>query len=831
MQPKRDYDFGECVTGEIVDILCKLTNDSSLLPACFSVARPAHFRCKPSQGRLEPGETIDFLLTFCPGQLGRLEGTFRVSVFDVNQPQRSVGTIPISATGKCTTGRSTTHQKTKGKTTTATTVDVSVTDGTVTQYSPRVVTKELSQSPTRLLVSTKVPSAAAAAAAAAAAPPVDSSIRFADPNDLATSVRPHNRLEPVVKVPYTKTNRYTYVDPDYAYDDVERANRRRHRDAYVSYLRTTRRERERTTTTTKKGKLNDVDLGIEPATGLRPIEPKTKEIEKTTTKDVDSGGMRTSRGLAELRDVATSHFVGHALRAVPLTPVEKSDCSRWLSPEELHQIQTLPAVVDFGQVCSRSVNTIPVRIVNSLDRFIRLAATVDCTELRQSSSLAQVVPPRSVAELPLVFESHRKGRFQRSLHYTINDHHDSHLVVQADVVDVALHLSAYKVTLRSCLPTGAHQATITLENRRNHPAEFVWIDSSLVDVDNPPVFVVEPSRGVVEAHRNLTCSVAYRPSFDAPLDGNVTLEVKNGNRAKLRCVVELEPIECRFADRRLMFGVVPLGLETVRSTWIENAGVVDAHFRIVRTIPYAGMTVRPATGSIPAGGKSEIVVAFRPSKAEKFDARIDVRIRGGKSISLRLGGAVETPSVDVNIDAFRFDDVYCGALARQPFQLINRSRVRAQVRFDLSRYRDFGLRSPKRDVQLEGNYVDEETNNYLVNVGPYETAKCQLVFAPQQIAAYDFVLPVVVNGMDPPSAPQSPWPPSPTNSRLGLTDFDFGRTSDSGDANGSVTPKRRVLATVLKALLNVSHTRLEFDLKSGFLELSLGNPLFHPKVN
>eukprot|EP00118_Oscarella_pearsei_P005218 m.23689 g.23689 ORF g.23689 m.23689 type:complete len:3175 (+) comp28516_c0_seq2:43-9567(+) len=839
IEPKQKYDFGDCSTSETVDILCKLKNDSSLLPATFSVVRPAHFKCRPDVGRLEPGQMSDLLLTFCPGQLGRLKGVFKVNVFSIRQPDRVVATITISVSGKCSPHSSVGQKRSKPRPlkqrmeTMA--VDVSVTDDTIAKFSSRVVTGELSKFPTHLYVSGGGDGERLARSGNVKTSGGDS-VRFAGPGELACSIRPHDRREASVKVPFTKVARYTYVDPDYAFDDLEIEMRRQHRDKYVSYLRRNRRPGD---DDEQHPPPEGINLGMKPATGLTPIEPSVTEIEALKkidgSKYVPTGvEMATSRVLAASRDVAASHFIGHALHAAPLSAVEKAECRHRLSPEDLLQFQISPSVVEFGQVCCRSVNIFPLRVVNSLDRHAQLAATVDCSELRQSSFLEQVIPPRSTAEMLLVFESHRKGRFQRSIHYTINGHHQGHVLVQADVVDVALHLSAYRVILRPCYPSGMYQATITLENKRNHPAEFVWVESSVIDMDEPPVFVVEPPRGVVEPYRTLTCLVTYQASFEAALEGRVTLEVKNGNRAKLRCAVELGVTKCGFTDRRLMFGVVPFGLETTRSTWIENTGTSDAQFSVVNSTPYAGMAVHPTTGSVPAGGRREIKVSFEPRAVEKFDAWIKVRICGAKPISLRLGGAVESPSVDVNLDVFRFEDVYCGSLAKQPFRLINRSRVRAEVRFDLSSYHDFALRMPTRDVQLDGNYVDAESNVYLVNLLPGETAKCQLMFAPEQVAAYDFVIPVVVNNVEPPAPPCSPWPPSPTHSRQGFTDIEKAKRSDGnvrkkGCGDVEATPKRRVLATALKSALDVSGTRLEFDLKAGFLELSLGGPLFHPK--
>ena len=44
---------------------------------------------------------------------------------------------------------------------------------------------------------------------------------------------------------------------------------------------------------------------------------------------------------------------------------------------------------------------------------ISLLCQIDCRELRQSSPLSQVVPPRSRAVIPIIFESSTKGNFQR----------------------------------------------------------------------------------------------------------------------------------------------------------------------------------------------------------------------------------------------------------------------------------------------------------------------------------------------------------------------------------------------------------------------------------
>ena len=53
-------------------------------------------------------------------------------------------------------------------------------------------------------------------------------------------------------------------------------------------------------------------------------------------------------------------------------------------------------------------------VTNLLDSFVHVEVIVDCRELRHSSPLAQVIPPRANANIPLVFESTVKGTFHRS---------------------------------------------------------------------------------------------------------------------------------------------------------------------------------------------------------------------------------------------------------------------------------------------------------------------------------------------------------------------------------------------------------------------------------
>ena len=841
--PDKTFEFGECATGDTISILTTIQNDSPLLPAAFSVNQVAHFKAKPSHGVVSPGQRADLLLTFCPTQMGHLKNKLHIDVHGVRHrprhgpsPVTPIVSIPLSLTGRCTQIQQkskTLEKKGDRQTTNVRLVNIAVTDNEVARFSPRATTCQLSHSPTHVQVpgldhtqdSSRTPKSE----------PV---IHTACPDDLASSIRPHNRLE-TVKTPFTGIKRYTYIDSDYTHSPEKADTKKKHRQQYIDFIQSSYSDRKKSKVELEQNKIDrQVDLGMEPSSGLQPPVSNTKLSGRQKNSDTHherQTRLLTSTQLVTSQSAAHSHLVGQGLNAVPVTLKEVEDCKQLLTPVQLRCVQINPVVVEFGQVCVHSVTTLPVYVANGLDQYIHIVAKVDCSELRQSSPLSQVIPPYTTAKLPLVFESHRMGSFQRSVQYTINGHHSSHVIIQADIVSVGLHVSRYKTIFQPQIgrqPDATYQEVVVLENKRNLAAEFVWVESNLGDLDEPQGFVVHPTHGIVEPHKKLCCLVIYRPTFDSPVEGNIVAQVKDGNRLPVRCQVDFGSPVCGFKDRRLLFGAIPLALPTTRTTIIENTGAHHAFFKVTNPSPYSGMTITPTTGNIPVGGSVQLRVELNPQVTGKFDTWIHVNIRQSKRISLRVAGSVEMPSVDVNMDVFQFGGVFCGSQARQKFQLRNHSSVRAQVCIDLSQYRDFALQLPRRDVQLEGNYVNSERNVYMCSLSANETAKCQLIFMPDEVAAYDFVLPVTVNNIEPPPAPRSPWPPSPTQSRQGiLSDKELRREERRGEETKGPTPKRRVLATALSSRLEVDKTSLEVTVPAGYLNMGIASPYINAEVS
>ncbi|XP_048577373.1 cilia- and flagella-associated protein 47-like isoform X2 [Nematostella vectensis] len=772
ISPSPVFNFGECPIDEQIETLCTINNECASLPLSFALNRVAHFHAKPLNGDVNAGKSADVLLVFQPNQMGRFKPILQLDVLGSIADNFSLGGDPTATRM----------------------VPIHKTSIQLQGVGIQSV-KEIKR-------------------------PKSDPMLVAHPNDRATSIRPAKRDE-TVRTLFTKTARYTYVDPDYAYTESEEREKEQHKQFYLDYIDDMRKMRIAYEKKREFKELNnDQDLGIKTGKGLRPPKLSLRDVrspEQDPPPVKDEVKLLSSKTLSLKNTLSLTQPISEGLNAVPMTDTEKADCSRTLTPHQLKQLDIGPSVVDFGQVCLRSISGKDLMIVNNLDSYIHINARIDCRELRQTSPLSQVVPPHSLAKLALMFESNSKGNFERSVNYTINGRHHQHIVVLAQVVTVDLELSAESLTVKPCpcmLSESGLQGSISLINKRNYPAEFSWAP---VPDGNGTAFSIRPSQGTVDAFTNLVCQVTYMPTYSAPDETIFQLHVNNGTQKRLQCLAKVGSAHCAFVERRLLFGPVALNLTTTKSVSIKNTGQNHAYFEVVDTHPIRGMVIVPKEGVVPVGGSTELVVHFSPDTIHKFDTHIQVNVRGGKMISLRVGGTVEPPCVDIDVETFRLGGVYCGALATAPFTMRNMTRTRAELVLDMSRYMDFTLKFLDADEDEEPIYRGDGI--YCLALEGQQSISCALEFSPSEVAAYDFIIPVSINNIMAPSPPPSTFPPTPTPSRSNWTIPELDTPAPS--IMGIATPSRRVLATALRPPLQVSHTRLEFSLPSGYFDLGI----------
>ena len=99
-----------------------------------------------------------------------------------------------------------------------------------------------------------------------------------------------------------------------------------------------------------------------------------------------------------------------------------------------------------------------------------------------------------------------------------------------------------------------------------------------------------------------------------------------------------------------------------------------------------------------------------------------------------------------------------------------------------------------------------------------------------QVAAYDFIIPVVINQTGAPTPAATPFPPTPapTNKNSGSSVQHIIQPRPVHVE--IVTPRRKVEATALRQPLQLSHQHLEFTLSPAMHELAASAGYGHSKV-
>ncbi|CAH2223146.1 cilia- and flagella-associated 47 [Pelobates cultripes] len=810
--PGTVYNFKECFIGEQIDILCSLKNESPFLPVVFSFHKISHFHISPANAKIQPGKSLDVMISFIPHQVG----TFKVKqVVDILGPT-SEDNLPALKTKAF-------HQKRL----TFLAICKPVTKKIVMKINPGI-TPVVSNATVQFVQAVDNEGTFAGSARVATLNAAKTQIHdhqsksrtdqgtlVAFPNDRAASLRPSDP-QTQYRTIFTKVERYNYVDPDYAYTEFEEIVKKAHKTYYDKYIKNRRKQRLERERARKFEEVNNpVDIGITPAEGLHPPKISIKECinepKKQKTATTIDGDLLTISKLADGEARALTKEITGGFNAIPCTAAEKQDCSLTLTPQQLHQVMIGPSAIDFGEVCIGSLSVKEMSIINSLPKNIWVQVEIDCEELQQTSPLSYVMPPMSKTEIPVAFETSSFGKFKKSITYTVNNKHTGYVLITAKAVSVALELSSHELVLRpnhDFLVESGFRSSIRLYNRRNHLAEFSW---KPIISEKGIAFSIRPARGIVEAHKDLECEVVWHPGFNSPDVGEFNLCVQQGNTLKLKCIAELGSTSVQFTEQRVLFHHAPLGLTTCKIAIIQNTGVNHAYFQVVDMNPLPGMTITPSYGVVPVGGHVTLQIFFTPDAVMKFDTRVEISVRNTRPLELRIGGSVVPPEVDISVSSFLFPGVYADSTQVIPFMLQNKGLAPAKVEFDLSKYDDFSMTFKDESV------VDVDPlypRVYVVDLEEKESFQCALNFNPKEVAAYDFQLPININFMGRLSHSDSSLPVTPTNSEKHIV-------VPRPQMVNVTTPACRVNATVLQHLIRFSRNRFEFELKSGVLDLGI----------
>ncbi|NWV59822.1 CFA47 protein, partial [Malurus elegans] len=538
-KPGEVINFKDCYLGEQTQVLCTIKNESKFLPVTFSFRKTAHFNISPETGKLKKKTEKEVKISFTPRQIGTFEMKQIIDIIGNGVDKNNVDVLKTKAfhqlyltfLGVC-------KSKTKSVVFTVNPGLTPLISNATGQFVARDTGQLSDTAPVAILKSAQTQIHAHRENRNCKD---DALIAF--PNDRAASLRP-SEWNKKYRTIFTKTERYNYIDPDFAYTVSERLFREENRKYYIDFIANLRRRRlDKEATRQFYIYNNPVSIGLKPADGLESpnisITDIPKEKKQHKMLPLDDKSLLTGRKLAAIVSKSTNKGVWSWLNPMPSSNQEKEDCRLPLTHKQLHQIFIGPPSIDFGDVCVYSTTTRELHIINNLSFHIWIQIDIEFMELRETSPLSQVVPPFTKTHIPIVFETMTVGMFKRSFSYKINNQHAGHVLVVANALPVELELSKRELILipiAGSLAGTEFRRTVKVLNRRNHPAAFVWRP---LTPERKPSFSIRPTRGFVEAYSDLECEVIWHPGFHTPETGEFILCVRKGKSIKLKCVAKV----------------------------------------------------------------------------------------------------------------------------------------------------------------------------------------------------------------------------------------------------------------------------------------------------
>lgn len=172
---------------------------------------------------------------------------------------------------------------------------------------------------------------------------------------------------------------------------------------------------------------------------------------------------------------------------------------------------------------------------------------------------------------------------------------------------------------------------------------------------------------------------------------------------------------------------------------------------------------------------------------------------------------------------FEFGGIFSGAVSRMPFKIANTSKVKARVEFNLKRYHDFSIKTQNKNIELI-----ENQRIYELVLNSDEIIPLELIFAPTEVASYEFELPISVNRPDENQdeyASSSPY--TDYTSVRGKTPMT--RKSSRFSLFNNI-PKRKIIAIGLRPAIEISNPNINFKIPIAYFERLKDGGFFEAKV-
>jgi hypothetical protein len=392
------------------------------------------------------------------------------------------------------------------------------------------------------------------------------------------------------------------------------------------------------------------------------------------------------------------------LKPVPLSlypskPLEVSECSEFLTADDLRLISCGPKVLNFGSIVVNNSSSKCFSVISELQKSLFVELVCNTPEIQSIEPSSLVIPPFKKGGFKVTVKSSKKQRLSQTVSYIFNHTQTFNFLIQADIEPAVMKLSKSSLVFEfeEDNMDASLVEKIVIENECGAATHFNW----KVPADSN--FKVEPSEGLVDPRGTFVVFVRYTPAV-IKLDSHeevLGMSVENGEKLELRCKGIVAEAKCTFLQKTLDFAVVAVGLKQEKSVTLKNHLPSVAIFHIKRFPEQLKIT--PMKGRISGDGKSNIKIEFISTEPLTLVSDIEVQIRGGKSLTLAVRAQAIVPNVYVKEHEIDFGGVTCGNQAVTRFHIMNDSVIPAHIYLNLEEHPEFEICLPVGEEEIDAS--------------------------------------------------------------------------------------------------------------------------------
>ena len=304
------------------------------------------------------------------------------------------------------------------------------------------------------------------------------------------------------------------------------------------------------------------------------------------------------------------------------------------------------------------------------------------------------------------------------LKYTINKKYNFKVAIKANVIAVEVRflneLSRFTFrNVRSDSEKVEMEAVQILEVRNdyNAPAEFAWEKPKMNDF-----FSINPMKGFVKPKSNLPIEISFAPKQQKDnhtIEDMLTMFLTNGLPKQIKVQGLVPSARCTLREELLDFGQIHVGVEEQLEFSIKNEKNEPAAYRINNPFPHI-LKFDRLEGYVDKR-RRPIIMTLMCTETSKFETDVEIIIRGGNPLSLKVKAEIVAPKVDIKETEFDFGKVGNQDKVVKTLTFCNHSNLKAKVVVDLESIPQF------KDFKLEISSIYKgEFNNCIKDLGMEE---------------------------------------------------------------------------------------------------------------